>query len=170
MASRAPAACIGAADEHSVPRMQSLFEPSARQDILARLDRLPPACTRQWGKMTAAQMMEHCARALEMGTGDTVRSQSFFGKILAPFVKKSIILGGKPMGKNAPTDPHLVVSDARDFASEKARLAAIVDRFCELGPEPAGTKVHSFFGKLTGDEWGRLMYKHLDHHLRQFGG
>jgi len=26
-----------------------------------------------------------------------------------------------------------------------------------------------FFGKLSGKEWGELMYKHIDHHLRQFG-
>jgi len=30
-------------------------------------------------------------------------------------------------------------------------------------------RIHSFVCKLRSEEWGRLMYKHLDHHLRQFG-
>ncbi|MDZ4803510.1 MAG: DUF1569 domain-containing protein [Candidatus Eisenbacteria bacterium] len=25
------------------------------------------------------------------------------------------------------------------------------------------------FGNLSVDEWGKLSWKHLDHHLRQFG-
>lgn len=149
--------------------MQTLFEPSGRQEILARLDRLPPTCARQWGKMTPAQMMEHCARALEVATGDLPLKHSLMGKILGPLVKKGI-LGEKPFSKNSPTDPSFVVSDERDFGKEKERLVKVVGRFCDLGPDSAGTKVHSFFGKLSGDEWGRLMYKHLDHHLKQFGG
>jgi hypothetical protein len=147
--------------------MQSLFEPSARQEVLGRLDRLQSTSARQWGKMNAAQMMEHCARALEVGTGDKPLPHTLIGKILGPLVKKGMV-GDKPFSKNSPTDPKLVVSDERDFASQKTRLTNVIGRFCELGPDSAGTKVHSFFGKLTGDEWGRLMYKHLDHHLKQF--
>ena len=28
---------------------------------------------------------------------------------------------------------------------------------------------HPKFGPLTQSEWGRLAWKHRDHHLRQFG-
>jgi hypothetical protein len=147
--------------------MRSLFEPSARQEILGRLDRLQPTNARQWGKMNAPQMMEHCARALEVATGDLPLKHSLIGKILGPLVKKGI-LGEKPFSRNSPTDPNFVISDEHDFAAEKTRLANVITRFTELGPGSAGAKVHSFFGKLTGDEWGRLMYKHLDHHFTQF--
>lgn len=49
------------------------------------------------------------------------------------------------------------------------RLLSPLVRRRALGPEAAGRRQHVFFGRLTGDEWGRLMHKHLDHHLRQFG-
>jgi hypothetical protein len=148
--------------------MQSLFEASARQSILARLDALQPTNARQWGKMNPAQMLRHCSLALEAGTGDKPLKQKLIGKLLSPLVKKAI-LGEKPFSKNSPTDPTFVITDERDFAVEKTYLTNVVQRFCELGAASAGRQEHAFFGKLTGDEWGRLMYKHLDHHLQQFG-
>jgi hypothetical protein len=148
--------------------METLFDEKNRSALLARIAALQPAATRQWGKMNVAQMLCHCARALEVATGDQPKKQSLIGKILSPFVRSSV-LGEKPFGKNSPTDPSFVVSDEQDFSAERSRLVALVDRFAARGPEPADAQTHSFFGKLSGDEWGRLMYKHIDHHLRQFG-
>jgi hypothetical protein len=124
-----------------------------------RLGGLTPAA-RQWGKMDPAQMMAHCSVAMEAGTGDKPLKQALIGKIFAPFVRSSF-LSDKPFGKNSPTDPTFVVSDARDFAREKERLTALVARFCERGPAEAGRHTHSFLGKITGDDWGVVMYKHL---------
>lgn len=149
--------------------MKNLFEPSERQQIVDRLGKLEPGATRQWGKMDPAQMCAHCVAALEVGAGDVVKDHSFIGKVLGRFVKGSL-LGEKPFSKNSPTDPGFIVSDPRDFAKERARLVAIVKRFGEAGPSAADGRMHSFFGRLSGDEWGVLMHKHLDHHLRQFGG
>ena len=150
--------------------MKNFFESSDRREILDRLEKLQPGATRQWGKMDPAQMCAHCAIALEVAAGDVPKTQAFIGKVLAPFVKKKLIHGPEPFSKNSPTDPTFVVADARDFAKEKARLVAISSRFADAGPAAADGRVHSFFGRLTGDEWGVLMHKHLDHHLRQFGG
>ncbi len=147
---------------------RNLFEPAAREAILQRLNALSPASTRQWGKMDPAQMMAHCSVAMEAGTGDKPRKQAFIGKILAPFVRSSLV-GDKAFPRNSPTDPTFVVSDARDFAREKEYLTALIGRFCGAGPEAAGRHTHSFVGRMSGDEWGVVMYKHLDHHLRQFG-
>ena len=149
--------------------MQTLFDPAARKAITDRLAALPPTAVRQWGKMDVAQMLAHCANALEVGTGDRPRRQALIGKIFAPFVRASL-LGDKPFGRNSPTDPTFVITDARDFAREKERLLGLVARFCERGPSSAGKQTHSFFGKISGDDWGALMHKHLDHHLGQFGG
>ena len=149
--------------------MKNFFESSDRRELLDRLDGLRPDAPRLWGKMDLAQMCAHCAIALEVAAGDVPKTQAFIGKVLAPFVKKKFLHGTEPLSKNSPTDPTFVVSDPRDFAKEKARLAAIVRRFGKAGLAAADGRVHSFFGKLTGNEWGVLMYKHLDHHLRQFG-
>ena len=148
--------------------MKNLFAPSERQQILERIGKLQAGATRQWGKMDVAQMCAHCVAALEVGAGDVALEHSFIGKVLGRFVKGSL-LGEKPFPKNSPTDPSFVVSDPRDFAKEKERLAAIVKRFGEAGASAADGRMHSFFGRLTGKEWGILMHKHLDHHLRQFG-
>jgi len=149
--------------------MKTLFDAADRSSLVARINALDAAAARQWGKMDPAQMLCHCGRALETATGDRPMKQKFIGKILAPLVRKSA-LGEKPFGKNSPTDPTFVVADARDFAAEKARLLALIDRFAQRDRGEVGKETHAFFGKLTGDEWGELMYKHIDHHLRQFGG
>jgi hypothetical protein len=149
--------------------MQSLFDPADRQAVVGRLARLEPSAERQWGRMTAAQMMAHCSNALEVATGDRPRKQALIGKIFAPFVRSSL-LGEKPFSRNSPTDPAFVVTEEKDFDAEKRRLTALVNEFCERGPEKASVQVHSFLGRLNGEEWGVMMYKHLDHHLRQFGG
>jgi hypothetical protein len=113
-------------------------------------------------------MLAHCSLALEMAVGERPLKQKLIGKILGPLVRSSI-LGEKPLGKNSPTDPTFIVSDEKDFAAEKELLSRLVERFCERGPAEAERQTHAFLGKLSGQEWGRMMYKHLDHHLRQFG-
>jgi hypothetical protein len=148
--------------------MNNLFSAPDRTAILERLDRLPSAARRIWGKMDAAQMLAHCLAALEVATGDAPRSQMFLGRLLAPFFKGKI-LGESPFSQGSPTDPGFIVTGSRDFAAEKGRLTALVNRFCDAGPSAADGRIHSFLGRLTGDEWGRMMWKHLDHHLRQFG-
>src|SRR6185436_10860799 len=148
--------------------MNTLFAPADRESILKRLAALQPGAARQWGKMSPAQMLCHCSRALATATGVTPKKQAFLGKLLTPFIRSSI-LGEKPFSRNSPTDPTFVVSDERDFAAERTRLTELIDRFAQRGPEGAASQTHSFFGRLSGDEWGQLMYKHFDHHLQQFG-
>jgi len=149
--------------------MKSIFVLADRESLVQRIQALEPDSARQWGKMSPAQMLCHCSRALETATGDRPMKQKFIGKILMPFFRSSI-LGEKPFSKNSPTDPTFVVSDEREFAAERARLMGLIERFAGNGAAYAGTQTHAFFGKMTGDEWGELMYKHIDHHLRQFGG
>lgn len=148
--------------------MKSLFDSADREPLLRRLDALTADSARQWGKMNVAQMVAHCAAALETGTGDRPMKQKLIGKILMPFFRKSI-LGEKPFSRNSPTDPTFVITDERELDKERNRLKTLIARFVERGPNAAGTQTHSFFGKMTGQEWGELMYKHIDHHLQQFG-
>src|ERR1700682_1952538 len=107
--------------------MKSLFDPVDRDPICLRLGARQADTPRQWGKMNAAQMVTHCARALETGTGDRPMKQAFLGKIITPFIRSSI-LGAKPFGRNAPTDPTFVVADEREFTVERQRLLDLIDR------------------------------------------
>jgi Protein of unknown function (DUF1569) len=147
--------------------MPNLFDAASRDSILARLSSLQPGATRQWGKMGVAQMLAHCSIAMEAATGDRPREQQLIGKLLGWMVR-SKLLGDQPFSRNSPTDPTFIVRDEKDFDVEKRRLISVVSKFCERGPEEAARQTHSFLGKLSGDEWGVMMHKHIDHHLKQF--
>jgi hypothetical protein len=75
----------------------------------------------------------------------------------------------KPFKKNSPTAKEYVVVGEQNFDSEKQRLLNLVDIFAKQGAVLAEGRKHPFFGKLTIIEWNILTYKHLDHHLQQFG-
>ena len=91
------------------------------------------------------------------------------GYVFGRLVKPLALGDDKPMKRNAPTAPSFVVDDERDLAAERAKLVALIDRFAAAGPAGCTSHPHAFFGRLTPQEWSVLMYKHLDHHLRQFG-
>ena len=147
----------------------SLFDAAGRAGMLARLERLTPGATRQWGKMTAAQMLAHCQQPLRVATGELPLKRGLIGFLLGRLAKKKL-LAPAPWKPGMPTAPEFKITDARDFAKEKAVLLALVKRFGEAGPAGLTKGPHPFFGPLTTDEWQTLQWKHLDHHLRQFGG
>lgn len=148
--------------------MKTLFDSTDREALLQRLQALGPDHPRQWGKMDLPQMLAHCSISMETPTGDRPMKQAFLGKLLTPLIR-STVLGEKPFSRNGPTDPSFVVSGSPDFEAERNRLVGLIHRLAERGPDAAGQAIHPFFGRLSGEEWGRLMHKHLDHHLRQFG-
>jgi hypothetical protein len=83
-------------------------------------------------------------------------------------VKKSFF-GEKPFPKNSPTDRTFIITDPRKFEDEKAILIEHIQAFSNGGPHACTRHPNPFFGKLTPDEWARGQYKHIDHHLQQFG-
>jgi Protein of unknown function (DUF1569) len=101
--------------------------------------------------------------------GDRLPPRLLIGRILGPVIKPKAFADGEPMRRNSPTVPGLAVSDDRELGTERARLYGLIDRFVAAGPKGCTSHPHSFFGRLTPDEWSAWMYKHLDHHLRQFG-
>lgn len=148
--------------------MKSLFDPAQSADMIARIDRLRADSPRLWGKMTAPQMLAHCSVAMEYAVGDHNPPRMFIGRIMGGFIKRLAIGNDKPMARNSPTAPGLLITGDRDFAAEHARLRGLVARFASAGAAGCTTHPHTFFGRMRPDEWGILMYKHTDHHLRQF--
>ncbi len=149
--------------------MKNLFEAARVEEVKERIARLRPESERQWGKMNAAQAVAHCSAGLELALGDRIPPQLLLGRIIGRMVKPKVLGNDEPMRQNAPTVKGLVVQDKRDLGTERERLCGLIDRFAAAGPEGCTTHPHSFFGRLTPEEWATLMYKHLDHHLRQFG-
>jgi len=148
--------------------MKNLFETEAADEVIARIDKLQPASKREWGKMDVAQMMAHCSAAMDMATGTKNLPRLFIGRLIGPLVKP-IFTNDKPFSRNNPTSPHLVVADQREFAHEQRLLQDKIRQFHGGGEARCTRHPHPFFGALTPGQWARGMYKHLDHHLRQFG-
>lgn len=148
--------------------MKNLFEVETIDEVIGRIDSLQPAAQRQWGKMDVAQMMAHCSACLDMASGKLNPPRILIGRIVGPLVKP-IYTNEKPFSQNNPTDKQLVISDTRDFTREQQKLKSCVREFHQGGEAKCTRHPHPFFGALTPQQWSRGMYKHLDHHLRQFG-
>jgi hypothetical protein len=148
--------------------VKSLYDPPTVQELRNRIERLRPDSPSAWGKMNVAQMLAHCSAWTEMAAGVNSPPRVFLGRIFGRWAKASV-LGDEPIRRNMPTEKSLIVNDDRRFADEKLRLLSWTDRFAAAGPERCTKHPHCFFGSMTPDEWAIMGYKHLDHHLRQFG-
>ena len=148
--------------------MKNLFEAASQEEVKKRVAQLRPDSERAWGKMNPAQAMAHCSASLELALGDRTSPRLLLGRMIGYLVKPMVLRDDEPMRRNSPTMKNLVIQDERDLGEERERLRGLIDRFAASGPDGCTEHPHSFFGRLTADEWAILMYKHLDHHLRQF--
>jgi hypothetical protein len=149
--------------------MKNLFEAAEVEELKERMAQLSADSERQWGKMNPAQMLAHCSATIGMAMGKISPRRILVGRLFGWLAKKSLIVNGTPMRRNAMTEKSCLVTDERDFMVERQRLRESIDRFAAGGPGACTKHPHFFFGTLTPLEWATLMYEHLDHHLRQFG-
>ena len=148
--------------------MLNLFEKEPYFDIVNRLNQLTPESQPLWGKMTIGQMLAHCTEAFKVPLCQKMAPRTLMGLLFGGIAKKSIT-GPKPFKKNLPTTKSFIIKEDRDFFVEKQNLMTVMAKFYSGGPNNLATYRHPFFGMLTGEEWGKSMHKHLDHHLQQFG-
>jgi hypothetical protein len=149
--------------------MKNLFDRATSAELTQRLDGIQADSTRLWGKMSAPQALAHCSVAMEWAVGDRRPPRMFLGRLLGAMVKKKVVGDEKPLARNTPTAPDAIISDDRELAAERSRLRGLIERFSAAGPSGCTQHPHTFFGPMTPDEWAVLMYKHVDHHVRQFG-
>lgn len=148
--------------------MKSLFTATDLQEIIGRIHRLSPIAKAGWGKMSVDQMLVHVQRPLKVGLNELKLKRTLVGILFGGLAKKRLT-SDEPWKKNLPTDKNFVVREHYDVEAERKNLIALVQRFAQAGPGGITQEPHPFFGAMTGEEWGILMWKHLDHHLGQFG-
>ena len=144
----------------------SIFDPTARQALLARIDRLAPDAPAAWGQFTAPKMVAHLHDSVRMALGDIVipRRKSFLSNPLMRY----LIIHVVPFPKGAPTAPALLKRPPDDWRSDVAALKQLIDR--AAANEAAGAwQPHPAFGEISTRDWGVLLHKHIAHHLTQFG-
>ena len=147
----------------------SVFDPAVTEKLIQRVNQLQGTTQPQWGKMNVGQMLAHCNVAYDMAYDPNAEKPNFLvGKLLRWFVKPAVV-GPKPYKKNSRTAPAFLITDERDFERERAKLIGYLRRVQAEGAAAHEGKASVSFGPMTAEEWSVLYYKHLDHHLTQFG-
>lgn len=149
--------------------MKNIFDETVVDEQVARINRLTPTTTPQWGKMTVDQMLAHLNVPYIMVYENTIKKPNWLlQQVLRLFVKNKVV-GPEPYGRSTPTAPAFKMVGPKDFDAERAKLIAYMRRVQKDGAKVYGGKESASFGPLTTQEWNVLFYKHLDHHLTQFG-
>ena len=144
--------------------MKSIFEKSTRDELKSRIQSLNENSRGQWGKMNIGQMMRHCTMWDEMALDKKKYKQSFIGKLFGKMALKDI-MKDQPMKKSMPTVPSFKVKEPVQVAGEKMKWLKLIDEYEYYSGHGF---IHPFFGEMTKEQTGFLVYKHIDHHLKQF--
>jgi hypothetical protein len=144
--------------------MNTLLEKHSFEDVIKRINQLTNYSTANWGEMNVAQMLKHCAEVQEVMNGKELKNTPwlirFFGKWIAKFV-----LSKKPYPKGMSTHPQYKVADVTDFEVAKQRILSALEYFHTQKPN----HTHPIFGRLSLEDMDWASFKHIDHHLKQFG-
>ena len=146
--------------------IKSLFDPNVKQDIIDRINKLTAQSQRQWGKMDVAQMLAHVQQPIEVAYGKRELKSHWLLKLIGPLFKTKLY-NGQPYKQGLPTDrSYVMTGTVKDFEKEKQQLLELINHFHDTNLTEAR---HPVFGTFTKEQWSLATWKHLDHHLRQFG-
>jgi len=149
---------------------KNVFNPTDAAELIDRINKLTTDYIPQWGKMNVAQMLAHCNVTYELVYKEgKYRKPKGVMKFMLKILVKPSVVGEKPYKKNSRTAPDFLITNEREFIREKQRLTDHIIKTQKLGEEHFHQKESHSFGVLTKEEWNMMFYKHLDHHLTQFG-
>lgn len=149
--------------------MKTIFDKNTREQLIERIGAIDETNEAQWGKMNLYQMLKHNTywNGWILGKDDHIYKQAFMGKLFGKRVLKGMVKNEKPLDKNIPTSSQFKVKETNgDFDAEKAKWISLTKAFDKYDNP---NFIHDFFGKMNKEQIGILVYKHTDHHLRQFG-
>lgn len=150
--------------------IKNIFEKAVSDEIINRIELLTSSSSPQWGKMSVDQMLAHCNVAYRYAFHpEEFKKPNAFKKFLLKTIIKGFITNDKPYSKNGPTAPDFVITATKDFEKEKQILIDYINKTQQFGTNHFEGLENISFGKMTANEWSNLFYKHLDHHLKQFG-
>ena len=149
--------------------MKNIFSQKITEEVLERINNLTKDSQPKWGTMSVSQMLAHCTVTYEMVYTNKHKKPNAFTRWILKTIVKSAVVSEKPYPKNSRTAPQFLITDQKDFLEEKKRLENYIIQTQELGETYFDGKESNSFGKLTTAEWNNMFYKHLDHHLTQFG-
>jgi len=152
--------------------MQTILATQDLNELINRIQSISSASAAEWGKMNAHQMVKHCILSERMYLGEDEYKRTFIGKLFGRMALKSILKDAAPLQKNQPTHPDFAIAGLPTggaLETDKQSWIALLKRYAETTEADFTSFVHPFFGRMNREQVGRYVYKHTDHHLRQFG-
>jgi hypothetical protein len=149
--------------------LPNIFTEEVANEVIERIEKLNPTSLALWGKMNVGQMLAHCNVTYDMAFTEKYAKPSFIVRFLLKTFVKNGVCNTTPYAKNIRTAPQFVITDQRDFDTEKSKLIAYIRKCQDLGENHFDGRESHSFGKLSKLEWNNMFYKHLNHHLTQFG-
>lgn len=151
--------------------MKTIFHDAHHRSLVDRVARLPPDAPGRWGRMSAPQAVCHLNDAFRIVLGELptrVRADTLFNRTVGRLFALTLPV---PWPKGVPTAPEADQEKKGTppgaFDRDCRELVELMDRF--RATRGRGLDPHVALGRLTPGEWGRWGYRHVDHHLRQFG-
>src|SRR5258708_22682438 len=96
-------------------QMKNMFDVALANQVRQRIDSVRIDSERQWGKMSVAQTIAHCASGLEMALGETRPPRALMGRLLGSAIKRKVVGNDEVFRRNSPTVDELVVSGERNL-------------------------------------------------------
>jgi len=148
--------------------MKSILIDKDRKEILARINNIYPDTLPLWGKMNSCRMLEHCTVSVKLALNEfePEYNEEFMriGRMVKPRLFESEVFG-----KELPTTKEFLNFGTENFDKNKNNLIDYINKFSDSSSEKEFNGKHPYFGVLTNEEWGMLIWKHTNHHLIQFG-
>lgn len=149
--------------------LPDIFSKPVAEEVINRLNKLQSTTKPQWGIMNAEQLMAHLNVTYEMVYTDKHPAPFFPLTLILKLLVKKKVVTEVPYGKNTPTAPAFKTLGEYDFEAERTRLINYINQVQQEGRKAFEGKKSLSFGNLTAEEWNNMFYKHLNHHLTQFG-
>lgn len=149
--------------------LPNIFTREETDKIIERINKLPAAAQPNWGIMSVAQMLAHCNVTYEMIYDNIHKKPNAFLKFILKFMVKNKVVGETSYKRNSRTAPQFIIKETKDVNVEKQRLVDYLNKTQQLGEAYFDNKESHSFGSLNKTEWNNMLYKHLNHHLTQFG-
>lgn len=146
--------------------MKTIFDLKIVAELVGRINSLEANSQAQWGKMDAYQMLRHCTLSEDMFQGKKACKRLLIEKLFGSMVLKGILKNENPMKKNQPTHPEMKITGTGNFENEQVKWVELLQEYTSFSNN---NFIHPFFGNMTKEQIGNYVYKHTDHHLRQFG-
>ena len=146
--------------------MKTLFDERARAGIVARVEQITADTRPTWGKMNVEMMLAHLVASMRMASGELQVKPKKLAIRFPPL--RQLLVYWLPWPKGTPTAPELLPAERASVDHCKRELVQLIQVVGERGSHQQWPP-HPAFGNLGRRGWGVLTWRHLDHHLRQFG-